>query len=71
MSRGGVWLMVCLSLAACDNSKMRSLSDIELSEKADECRRMKDPAPILVQMCRSVERECERRERELRLYLCG
>lgn len=67
------WLTLCaaLCLAACDSPALGRMSDSELSRKADECRNTNAPAAILAAQCRSVKKECERRARELHVYVCG
>ncbi len=63
-------LMALSLLNACDNSKMRKLSDMELAEKAAECNSMNDPAPVLIQLCQNVKRECVRRQEDLNIFVC-
>ncbi len=58
-------------LFACDgNSAVRQLSDYELAQRQAECIDRKPTAPGRAQACENVQRECERRKKDLGLYIC-
>ncbi len=52
-------------LAACEgNSKMRKMSNNELTGKRDECLRVNPTSPGKVTACENIRKECERRRGE-------
>lgn len=55
-------------LAACDG-KWQKLPDDQLAAKATECASIADPSSAMIQVCKNVNRECERR-RENDNYTC-
>lgn len=57
-------------LSACEgSSKMRNMSNIDLSNKHDECVRKNPSSPGRVTACENIRKECERR-REDGNYAC-
>lgn len=63
-------LVFALMLAACEgNSKMRAMSNNELSGKRDDCLRREPSAPGQVTACENIRKECERRRQESN-YFC-
>jgi len=59
-----ILLMCALLVAACGNSKMRSMSNSELSSKRDACLRNNPTSPGKVTACENIRKECERRRQE-------
>ena len=55
-------------LAACE-SKWNKMSDDEIAGKSSECAAIADPSSAMIQVCKNVERECERR-RSNGIYVC-
>ena len=55
-------------LAACE-SKWNKMSDDEIAAKSSECAAIADPSSAMIQVCKNVERECERR-RANGIYVC-
>lgn len=69
--RWGLWLVLTLVLWGCDrHTGTRGLSDYELSERHTECLERQPTAPGEAQACENIRKECDRRKRELGLYLC-
>lgn len=62
-------LASALLVVACNNSKMRNMSDGELAAKNDECLRAEPTAPGKVTACENIRKECERRRGE-GVYAC-
>lgn len=65
-----LWIVIGLALLGCERGGLHRLSDAELAQRWEECRSVRSPAPIMVQTCNNVERECQRRARELGNYVC-
>jgi len=57
-----------VSLTACE-SKWGKMPDDELIDKSAECLNISDPGAAMIQVCKNIKRECERR-REIGIYLC-
>lgn len=58
-------LVSLLLVAACEgNSKMRSMSNNELTGKRDNCLRHDPSAPGQATACENIRKECERRRQE-------
>lgn len=55
-------------LTACE-SKWEKMPDDELVNKSSECLNVSDPGAAMIQVCKNIKRECERR-REIGIYLC-
>lgn len=55
-------------LAACE-SKWQKLPDDQLAAKAGDCAAIADPSSAMIQVCKNVTRECERR-RDNGVYIC-
>ncbi|WP_339671241.1 hypothetical protein [Dasania marina] len=55
-------------LSACD-SKWQKLADDQLAAKSSDCAAIGDPSSAMIQVCKNVARECERR-RENGVYAC-
>lgn len=52
-------------LSACEgNSKLRNMSNNELTGKRDDCLRRDPTAPGQVTACENIRKECERRRKE-------
>lgn len=62
-------LILLTTLSGC-NDGLQSLDDADLAERWEECRNVNAPTPALVQSCQNVERECQRRARELKNHVC-
>lgn len=53
------------ALSACEgSSKMRNMSNNELTGKMDDCVRREPTAPGQVTACENIRKECERRRKE-------
>jgi len=59
-----VIVLTVLALVACGDSKMKSMSDNELSAKRDECLAKNPTAPGRATACENIRKECERRRKE-------
>ena len=61
-----VWVVCCCMFVwACDgNSKMKAMSNGELSAKRDECLRGNPTSPGRVTACENIRKECERRRKD-------
>jgi hypothetical protein len=65
MKRALSSIAIVLLLAGCEgNSKMRQMSNGELSSKRDECLRINPTSPGKVTACENIRKECERRRGE-------
>lgn len=62
-------LMLVAALTACGDSKWKTMPDDVLAEKSAECMGIADPGPAMIQVCKNVKRECERR-RANGIYAC-
>lgn len=64
-------LLFSIILAACGgDSGLSELGDYELAERQAACIDRAPTAPGSVQACKNIQRECDRRKKELGLYLC-
>ena len=62
LSRITVLLLVsAVMLAACGGSKWEAMEDDVLAAKSAECMGVGDPGAAMIQVCKNVTRECERR----------
>lgn len=67
----GVLLLISVWLVSCGgNSELRGLEDYELATRQAECLDRQPTAPGRAQACSNVERECERRRKDLGRYVC-
>lgn len=58
-------LFVLYLVTACDgNSKMRQMTNSELTAKRDECLHTNPTSPGKVTACENIRKECERRRKE-------
>lgn len=58
-------LLVSCLVGACEgNSKMRQMTNAELTAKRDECLRSNPASPGKVTACENIRKECERRRKE-------
>ena len=62
-------LISAIGLTACGDDKWASMPDDELAAKSSECIGIDDPGPAMIQVCKNVVRECERR-RKNGIYAC-
>ncbi len=67
-----VWMFCSLiGLVACGNeSALKTMGDFELAERQAECIDREPTAPGRVQACKNINKECERRKKDLGLYVC-
>lgn len=64
-------LLSSTSLVGCDgNSKIKKMTDYELSERNSECVMNKPTAPGVATGCENIRKECNRRRKELKIYAC-
>jgi hypothetical protein len=56
--------MFCLVTACDGNSKMRQISNDELTAKRDKCLHGNPTSPGKVTACENIRKECERRRKE-------
>ncbi|MEH6557572.1 MAG: hypothetical protein V7459_06755 [Oceanicoccus sp.] len=63
-----LFVAAIVSLTACE-SKWEKMPDDELVNKSSECLNISDPGAAMIQVCKNIKRECERR-REIGIYLC-
>jgi|TARA_B110000977_G_scaffold137093_1_gene174122 hypothetical protein len=61
-------LTVLVVLTACE-SKWEKMPDDDLVNKSSECLNISDPGAAMIQVCKNIKRECERR-RKIGVYLC-
>ena len=66
-----IFLVAVTMLVGCgSDSGLQSLQDFELAERQANCLDREPTAPGRVQACKNIARECERRKKDLGLYIC-
>ncbi len=65
-----ILLVLLLVVSAGCEKKIEKVSDQELRAKWAECQDMNAPGAAMIMACENYERECKRRRKELKRFVC-